>query len=141
MVLDFFAEGRHLFFDAVVTTSLYRSSVFSRTASIPEYVAKQAEDRKFHADYVSAQPISIIHGGPHVLVPFVVEDGARLGAHALALLRALALVVLEKRWRTLQSLTPICPHTCILVGPAVATTTVFLAPSSNLQACHPATLP
>ena len=52
-----------------------------------------------HADRTSAQPIADIHGGPHVLVPFVVEDGGRLGAHALALLRDLAVVALkiEKR--------------------------------------------
>ena len=38
----------------------------------------------------------MIHGGPHVLVPFVVKDGGRLGAHALALLKALDIVALEK---------------------------------------------
>jgi hypothetical protein len=31
-----------------------------------------------------------IHGGLHTLVPFAVEDGGRLGAHAQAFFRALA---------------------------------------------------
>jgi len=45
------------------------------------------------------QPIVVVHGVPHVLVPFVVEDGGRLGAHALALLKALATVALQKGHR------------------------------------------
>jgi len=51
---------------------------------------------KFLADRASSQPIVGVHGGPHVLVPFAWEDGGRLGAHALALLRALAIVALAK---------------------------------------------
>ncbi len=51
---------------------------------------------KFLADRTSTQPISTIHGGPHILVPFAVEDGGRLGAHAHALLRALATAALIK---------------------------------------------
>ena len=31
-----------------------------------------------------------MHGGPRILVPFAIEDGGRLEAHAQALLRALA---------------------------------------------------
>jgi hypothetical protein len=55
------------------------------------------EDRKFYADRTSHQPIAVVHVGPHVLlVPFSVEDGGRLGAHALALLTVLATVALEK---------------------------------------------
>jgi hypothetical protein len=29
-----------------------------------------------------AEPIAAIHGVPHILVSFAVEDGGRLGAHA-----------------------------------------------------------
>jgi len=57
---------------------------------------KQAEDMKFYVDKTSTQPIATIHGGPHVLVPFAMEDGVRLGAHAIALLRSLAIVALDK---------------------------------------------
>ena len=38
----------------------------------------------------------MVYGGPHALVPFAVEDGGRLGAHALALLRGLAIAALAK---------------------------------------------
>ena len=65
-------------------------------ATILGYAAKQAEDRKLYVDRTSHQPIAAVHGGPHVLVPFAVEDGGRLGAHALALLKALATVALDK---------------------------------------------
>jgi hypothetical protein len=51
---------------------------------------------KFYAEKASAQPIVAIHGGPHVPVPFAMEDGGRLGAHAIALLRSLAIVALDK---------------------------------------------
>jgi hypothetical protein len=95
VALDFFADGRHLVVDAVMTT-VYRNTVLRKVATVPGYAAKQAEDRKFLADKASSQPIAAIHGGPHVLVPFAVEDGGRLGAHAQALLRALATVALAK---------------------------------------------
>ena len=95
VALDFFADGRHLVVDAVMTT-VYRNTVLKKVATVPGYAAKQAEDRKFLADKASSQPISAIHGGPHILVPFAVEDGGRLGAHAQALLRALATAALSK---------------------------------------------
>jgi len=99
-VLDFFAEGRHLVIDAVVTT-VYRNAILREAASVPGYATKQVENRKFYANRTSAQPISAIHGGPYIMVPFAMEDGAHLGAHALALLRALAIVALEKGRRPL----------------------------------------
>ena len=40
-----------------------------------------------------------MYDGPHVLVPFAIEDGDSLGAHALSLLKALATVAEEKGWR------------------------------------------
>ena len=91
VALDFSAGGRHIGVDAVVTT-VYRNTVIRRVAFIPGYDAKQTIDRKILADGTSAEPIASIIVGPHVLIPFAIKDGGRLGAHALALLR---------RWRLL----------------------------------------
>jgi hypothetical protein len=91
----FFADGRHLAIDAVLTT-VYRNAVLEKVATVPGFAAKQAEDKKIQADRTSSQPISGIHGGPHILVPFALEDGGRLRAHAHALLRALATAALAK---------------------------------------------
>ncbi len=49
------------------------------------------------ADRTSRQPIAASHGGPHVMVPFAIEDGGKLGAHTQALLRAMATFALAKR--------------------------------------------
>ena len=51
---------------------------------------------KFYADKSSADPVASIHGGPHVLVRFALEDGGRLGAHAQSLLRSFATLAIEK---------------------------------------------
>jgi len=91
----FFADGRHLVIDAVMTI-VYMNTVLEKVATVPGYAAKQTEDMKFLADRTSTQPISTIHGGPNILVPFVVEGRGRLGAHAQALLRALASTILSK---------------------------------------------
>jgi hypothetical protein len=80
VALDFFADGKHLVIDAVLTT-VYKNNVLEKVVTVPGYVAKQAEDIKLLADRTSTQPISGIHGGPHILVPFALEDGGRLGAH------------------------------------------------------------
>jgi len=93
VVLDFF--GKHLMIDAMATT-VYRNTILQRAASISGYAAKQAEDIKFLAERNSTGPIAAIHGAPHVLVLFAVEDGGRLGAHAHVLLMAMAAVALEK---------------------------------------------
>ena len=61
-----------------------------RQVSNPGHVAKLAEDKKFKADELSSQPVSCKHGGDHVFVPFAMEDGGTLGAHAHALLKTLA---------------------------------------------------
>ena len=61
-----------------------------KASKIPGHAAKLAEDRKFDADKAAATPVSSVFGGDHVLVPFAMEDGGRLGAHALAFLRSLA---------------------------------------------------
>ena len=55
MALDFFGLGRHLVIDAVVST-VYRNTILSKTSTIPGYVAKLAEDKKFKADEKSSEP-------------------------------------------------------------------------------------
>ena len=77
-------------------TTVYMNTVLEEVATVPGYAAKQAEDRKFLADRTSTKPISTIQGDPHILIPFAVEDGGRLGGHAQALLRALASSSLSK---------------------------------------------
>ena len=62
----------------------------AQTCSIPCYAAKMAEDRKFYNDKKSSHPVSSKYGGGHVFVPFAMEDGGTLGAHALAILKQLA---------------------------------------------------
>ena len=68
VALGFFAEGKHLVIDAVVTI-VYRNLFIYRVAYIPGYAAKHAEDLKLLADKTSAEPIAFIHGGTHVLTP------------------------------------------------------------------------
>jgi hypothetical protein len=97
VVPDFFAEGSHMVVDVVVTT-FYRNTILRHAALVPGYAAKQAEDRKFQVDRASTQLIAI-HGDPHILVPFAMEDGGRLGAHAFHLLMALEIVALDKERR------------------------------------------
>ena len=90
VVLEYYARGRHLLLDGVVTI-VYRNTRQRVTGEIPGYAVKLMEDRKFYADKTSARHIAKIHGGMmHTLLPFAVEDGGRLGAHAHAFLRSLA---------------------------------------------------
>jgi len=44
--LDFFADGRHLVIDDVMTT-VYMNTVLEKVATVPGYAAKHAEERKF----------------------------------------------------------------------------------------------
>jgi hypothetical protein len=81
VALDFFAYGRHLVIDAVITT-VYKNTILRQVAEVPGYVARQAEDMKFYADRTSSQTIASVHDGQHVLIPFAMEDGGRQGAHA-----------------------------------------------------------
>ena len=60
MVLDFFAEGRYLVIDAVVTT-VYHNTIILRVASFLGYVSKQAKNRKLLAHRTSTQPIATAH--------------------------------------------------------------------------------
>ena len=80
-----------------MVTALYRNIAFSHVYVVLGYGAKLAEDHTFNADRTSHQAIVTVHGGPHVLVPFAVEDEGRLGAHALALLKAFATAALEMK--------------------------------------------
>ena len=95
VALDFFADDRHLVIDVAMTTRS-KNTMPEKVATVPGYAAKQVEDNKFLADMTSRQPISAIHGGPHILVPFAIEDGGRMGAQAQALMRALATSALAK---------------------------------------------
>ena len=89
VVLNFYGPGRHMVIDAVIST-VNRNTILSVTSLIPgHHVAKLAEDKKFKADEMSSQPVSCKHGGDHVFVPFAMEDGGTLGAHAHALLKTL----------------------------------------------------
>jgi hypothetical protein len=87
-MLDCHDPGRHLLLDGVVTI-VYMNTRQRETGKIPGYAAKLVEDKKFYADKTSYRPVVRIHGGLHTLVPFAVEDGGRLGAHAQAFLRSL----------------------------------------------------
>ena len=75
---------------------MYMNTVLEKVAMVPGYAAKHAEDRKFLADMTSRKPIYAVNGGPHILVFFAIEDGGKLGAHAQALLSALAITTLAK---------------------------------------------
>jgi hypothetical protein len=77
VVLDLFAEGRHLVIDAVVT-KLYRYTIVQRVAYIPGYAAKQAEDRKPLADRTSAPPVANVHSGLHPSPSMMVVAKARM---------------------------------------------------------------
>ncbi len=87
--LDFAEGGRHLVIDGVVTI-VYMNSVLSKVDVIPGFAAKQVEDKKFKADKDSLHPVSVVHGGRHMLILFVMEDGGRIRALGHAALRMLA---------------------------------------------------
>ena len=57
MVVNFFAEGRHLVVDAVVTI-VYRNTILKSASTILGYAAKQVEEHKLLAYRASSQPIS-----------------------------------------------------------------------------------
>ncbi len=51
---------------------------------------------QFLEDIISKHLIATLHGGPHILVSFAIEDGGKLGAHTHALLMALATTSMAK---------------------------------------------
>ena len=95
VVLDFAYGGRHLIIDGVVTT-VYMNTILTKVAPILGFAAKKVEDKKFKIDADSANPVSTVHDGRHRLIPFVMEDGGRIGAHGHAALRMLAEYVVAK---------------------------------------------
>ena len=56
----------------------------------PGSAALDREKDKFRTDCLSSQPVSKFSGGDHVLIPFVMEDGGRMGDQGQALLLLLA---------------------------------------------------
>ena len=64
VALEFYAHGRHLLMDGVVTT-VYRNTRLRETTGDPGYAGKLVEDRKFYADKASERHVARIHGGRH----------------------------------------------------------------------------
>ena len=62
VTLDFFADGRHLVIDAVITT-VYRNTDLQQVVDVPGYAAKQAKNMTLCSDKTSSQPIASVHGG------------------------------------------------------------------------------
>jgi hypothetical protein len=87
VVLVYYAHGHHLLLDGVVTTA-YKNTRHRETGRFRGM--QPSEDNKFYADKTSERPVAMIRGGKHTLVPFAIEDGVRLGAHAQAFLHTLA---------------------------------------------------
>ena len=56
------------------------------------YLISQADTSKYKQIRLPCllSPVSTVHGGDHVFIPFAMEDGGRIGAHGLAFLKALA---------------------------------------------------
>ena len=126
-------------------TTVYKNTVLEKVATVPGFAAKQGEDGKFLADRTSSQPISAVHGGPHILVLFAIEDGGRLGAHAQALLRSLASAALAKGRtppfaRGVERFTHKY-HADFVVGAPVAAALVCMGTSDNLSSCRASPLP
>ena len=83
--------GRHLVIDVVLCT-VYRNVTLAQTCSIPGYAAKMYYGRGsevLQRQEVFTSGVQQVWGN-HVFVPFAMEDGGTLGAHALALLKQLA---------------------------------------------------
>jgi hypothetical protein len=89
VVLDFTEGGRYLIINGVFTT-VYRNTIISKAATVLGFAAKKVEDKKFKANADSPKPASTSNGGRHMLVPFAMEDGGRIGAHEQVALRKFA---------------------------------------------------
>ncbi len=92
-----------------VVTIVYRNNIISK---VTEFATKQVEDKMIKADADSPRPVAAAHGWGHMLVPFAMEDGGRIGAHGQVVLRTLAKYAVAK-WkfppRPLHSATPTTP--------------------------------
>ena len=84
------------------------------------------------------EPVASIHGGPHVLVPFALEDGGRLGAHAHALLRSFATLAIEKgrrpplAYRDSSSSAPTLAYMWVQIWQQRLSTWIYLALSKQV---------
>ena len=115
-----------------------------KVSTVPGFATKQAEDMKFLADMTSRQPIAVAHGGPHILVPFAIEDGGRMGAHAHALLVALAATALAKGRRppfARGGRGSHAPHVVVPLGPPLAAEDLCMASSAHVSPCRAPPLP
>ena len=65
-------------------STVYKKCILNDASIVPGYAAKQAEDRKLPADKNSVAPVSTIHGGDHLFVPFSLEDGGRIDGEPVA---------------------------------------------------------
>jgi len=131
--------------DAVVTI-VYRDTVIQRVASIPRYAAKKAELQRTKLQRNPSLPFMVAR--TYVLIPFAIKDDGRIVAHdALALLKALAAVALEKGRRppfirvlrlAMRPRSLRCWH---VWGETLVATHVIIATPRHLQACHEAFVP
>ena len=83
--LGFSGSGRHLVVDGSIV-AVFTNSTARASAETPGHAAACKEAEKLSADASSPSPVM----PRHRLVPAVMEEGGRLGAHFLALLRELA---------------------------------------------------
>ena len=83
--LGFSGSGRHLVVDGSIV-AVFTNSTARASAETPGYAAACKEAEKLSADAASPTPVM----PRHRLVPAVMEEGGRLGAHFHALLRELA---------------------------------------------------
>jgi len=113
-----------------VVTIVYRNHIISKVAAVPWFATKQVEDKKIKADADSPRPVAAAHGGRHMLVPFAMEDGGRIGAHGQATLRILAEYAVTKGKSppppNASLSTPYCPGCGSHVGTQVAASPLSL---------------
>ena len=83
--LGYAGPGRHLLIDGSIV-GVFTNTSARDSARTPGYAAANKEQEKLAADASSPTPVSTRHR----LVPAVMEEGGRLGAHFQALLRELA---------------------------------------------------
>ena len=80
--LGYSGPGRHLLIDGSIV-GVFTKTTARESSRTPGHAAVCKEDEKLAADAASPTPVSLRHR----LVPAVVEEGGRLGAHFQALFR------------------------------------------------------
>ena len=83
--LGYSGVGRHMVVDGSIV-AVFTNSTARASSHTPGHAAACKEDEKLSADAAAPSPVALRHR----LVPAVMEEGGRLGAHFLALLRELA---------------------------------------------------